>query len=402
MDVSKLRKDFSLYATSDEIIYFDNACATLKPEVVLAAMDEYNRHFPTCGGRSINRLGEWVTKAVEQSRSSVAKFINAKQAAEVLFVRNTTEGINLLAHSLDISAGDIILTTDKEHNSNLVPWQLAAKRNSAVHQVVPTHQDGQFDMEAFEVALQSGRVRIVAMGMTSNLDGVTIPAKEIVAKAHQYDALVVLDAAQTAPHHPIDVQQLDVDFLVFSGHKLCGPSGTGVVYGKTALLESLPPFIAGGSTVSETTYTGHTFLTAPEKFEGGTQDYAGIIGLGAAVEYVTSVGLSEIAAHQVALNTHATKQLESVPDISIIGPSDPVLRGGIVSFYIPGIDIHQIAVALDTAAGVQVRSGQHCVHSWFQARNIHGSVRASFYLYNTLAEVDVFVSAVKDVVSVYK
>ena len=401
MNMEQYRRDFPLYTQSDELVYFDNACATLKPESVLAAMDTYNREFPTCGGRSINRLGERVTRAVATARARVATFIKAGSPDEILFVRNTTEGINLIAHSWPLQPGEVVLTTDKEHNSNLVPWQLAAARSGATHRVVTTNPDGTFDLAAYEAALADGNVALVAMGQVSNLDGVAIPAKEVVRLAHQYGARVVLDAAQAAPHRVIDVQDLDVDILVFSGHKLCGPSGTGVVYAKRSILDTLPPFIAGGSTVSGTTYTTHELLPAPEKFEGGTQDYAGIIGVAAAIEYITQVGLPAIAEHEQMLNAYATERVRELPGVHIIGPEDATQRSGILSFYIDTIDIHQIAIALDQVAGVQVRSGQHCVHSWFADRGIFGSVRLSFYLYNTTEEIDRCVDGLRKIIAVY-
>lgn len=400
MDVTRIRRDFPLLTAESPLIYFDNACATLKPESVLAAMDAYNREFPTCGGRSINRLGERVTAEVQKAREQVRQFINAKQTEEIVFVRNTTEGLNLLAHTVALQPGDTILLTDKEHNSNLVPWQLAAARTGAVVQTVSTHEDGTFDLVAYQTALQSGSVKVVAMGLVSNLDGVAIPGAEVVRLAHEHDALVIFDAAQAAPHQSLDVQALGVDFLVFSGHKLCGPSGTGVVYGRHDLLATWPPFIAGGSTVASTTYTDHELLASPERFEGGTQDYAGIIGLGAAVEYISKLGLPAIAAHETALNQYATAALSELPEVTVIGP-DATQRGGIVSFYVGGIDIHQIAITLDRSSDVMVRSGQHCVHSWFTARNIYGSVRVSFYVYNTTTEIDQFVTGLRDVIAVY-
>lgn len=401
MDTNSIRQDFPLLQKDDSLVYFDNACATLKPEPVLQAMDEYNREYPTCGGRSINRLGERVTKSVQSSRETVARFINAKQPEEIVFLRNTSEGINLLARALDLAEGEVILTSDKEHNSNLVPWQLAASRTGAIHKVVRTQADGQFDMTTYETALKEGGVKVVALGQVSNLDGVVIPAAEITALAHEHGALVVLDSAQAAPHQPLDVQALNVDFLIFSGHKLCGPSGTGVLYGKRELLEQLSPFMVGGSTVSATTYDGYELLPAPEKFEAGTQDYAGIIGLGAAVQYVEAIGLEAIRRHEHKLNAYATEQLQKLPNLHIIGPSDPALRSGILSFYIDGIDIHQIALALDSGSGVQVRSGQHCVHSWFTDRNIFGSVRLSFYVYNTTEEIDRCIDGLEKIQAVY-
>jgi len=401
MDTDRWRQDFPLLQTAKPLIYFDNACATLKPESVLQAMDTYNREFPTCGGRSVNRLGSRVTKAVQAARKVAARFVNAAHEDEIVFLRNTTEGINLLAHSLSLSEGDIILTTDKEHNSNLVPWQLAAKRTNAKHQVVRTQDDGTFSIDVYRAALASGSVKVVAMGMTSNLDGVSIPAQEVVSLAHEYGAVVVLDAAQAAPHQLLDVQKLEADFVVFSGHKLCGPSGTGVLYGTRAAWTTLQPFLVGGSTVSSTTYTEYELLQVPERFEAGLQDYAGIIGLAAAMEYVDLVGRDEIARHEHKLNAYATAQLEQLSGVTILGPTDPAERGGIVSFYIPTIDMHQIAITLDTASSVLVRSGQHCVHSWFHDRDIVGSVRLSFYLYNTTDEIDVCMAGLEKVIAVY-
>ena len=396
----RVRHDFPLLQSERPLVYFDNACATLKPEPVLQAMDEYNREYPTCGGRSINRLGERVTRAVANARIAVARFLNAAQPEEILFVRNTTEGINLLARGLDLQPGDVVLTTDKEHNSNLVPWQLLAQQRGVVHTVVRTHADGTFDMAAYQAALASGKVRLVAMGQVSNLDGVAIPAEHVIEAAHAAGALVLLDAAQAAPHHHLDVQALDVDMLVFSGHKLCGPSGTGVVYVRHQLLEQLQPFIVGGSTVSATTYDGFTLLPARERFEGGTQDYAGIIGLGAAIAYVTDVGLANISAHEHALNRYATERMSQLTGVQIIGP-DAAQRSGILSFTIDGVDIHQIALALDNGSDVLVRSGQHCVHSWFTDRGLYGSVRLSFYFYNTTHEIDQCINGLEQIIAVY-
>ena len=398
----KWRSDFPLLTAAKPVIYFDNACATLKPESILAAMDEYNRSYPTCGGRSLNHLGEWVTDAVAKARQTVATFINAAAAEEIIFVRNTTEGINLLAHSYPLETGDVILTSDKEHNSNLVPWQLAAARTGAVHKVVRTQADGTFDMAAYQAALAAGGVKLVALGLTSNLDGVSIPAQAVVAAAHAAGATVVLDAAQAAPHQLLDVQALGADFVVFSGHKLCGPSGTGVLYGQADKLAHLRPFITGGSTVSATTYTTHDWLPLPARFEGGTQDYAGIIGLGAAMEYLDIIGLPAIAEHEQALNQYATSRLIDLPGVKILGPAEAASRGGILSFMVEGIDMHQIALTLDSSANVAVRSGQHCVHSWFADRGWPGSVRWSFYLYNTTDEIDVAVASLSDIIKVYR
>jgi cysteine desulfurase/selenocysteine lyase len=401
MDTNRIRNDFPLLQGDDSVVYVDNACATLKPEPVLAAMDAYNRDYPTCGGRSINRLGERVTKAVQHARETTASFISAAHTDEIVFVRNTSEGLNLLAYSIPLSSSDVILTSDKEHNSNLVPWQRAAERTGARHVVVPTNSDGTFNLEWYQEALATEGVTVVAMSMTSNLDGVSIPSTEVTRLAHEHGATVVLDAAQAAPHEPLDVTKLQADFVVFSGHKLCGPSGTGVVYGSREAWQSVHPFMVGGSTVSTTTYEGYELLPVPERFEAGTQDYAGIIGLAAAMEYVTAVGRENITRHEHKLNAYATEQIESMSGVHILGPHDPVERAGILSFYVDGVDMHQIALTLDTAHGVLVRSGQHCVHSWFTAQGIPGSVRWSFYFYNTTDEVDRCVAGLEQIIAVY-
>lgn len=401
MDIERLRADFPILRAADAPAYFDNACMTLKPQAVLDAMAEYNEQYPACGGRSHHRLGAWVTKAVAHARQDVARFIGAAAAQEVVFLRNTTEGITLVAESLPLAPGDVVVTSDKEHNSNLVPWQRRAARTGATHAVVTTNADGSFSIEALKDILEAGGVRVVALGWVSNLDGVVYPMADIVSLVHSYGAEVVVDAAQAAPHMTMDVAKLQADYVVFSGHKMCGPSGTGVLYAPQAKLDALTPLSIGGSTVAWTTYADYELLPAPEKFEAGLQDYAGIIGLGAAVRYLESIGMAEIAAQETRLNTYATAALHELGVGTIIGPDAATERSGILSFTIQDIDVHQIAIMLDQSDGVAVRSGQHCVHSWFAARKLPGSVRASFYFYNTEAEIDRFIAGLKKVIAVH-
>lgn len=338
-----------------------------------------------------------VTREVDQAREKVAKFLNAGRKEEIIFTRNTTEGVNLLAASLNWKPGDVILVTDKEHNSNLIPWQMVARRRGVILRVIRTRNDNTFNWDAFEQAFRDGPVKLVAMGYTSNLDGVTLPAADIIKHAHRQGALVFLDAAQTVPHQRVNVRALDVDFLAFSGHKMLGPSGTGVLYGKYRLLEQLEPFLVGGDTVSTSTFDSCQFLPPPEKFEAGLQDYAGIIGLAAAVQYLSQIGFDAIEKQERTLNEYLTNTLSEIPGLKIIGPADPRLRGGIISFYIEGIDHHRIALMLDQMANIAVRSGQHCVHSWFNSRGVAGSVRASVYFYNTLEEAQQFVDALNKI-----
>lgn len=397
MDVAKRRADFPLIENTG-MTYFDSACQSLRPQSVIDAITHYYTHQSACSGRSAHSLAASVTKDTEKARATIARFFHAKHPEEILFTRNTTEGINLVAHSLGLAKGDIVVTTDKEHNSNLIPWQVLAKTVGIKHVIIPSLADNSFDLEAYKEVL-TRKVTLVSMVYTSNLDGMSIPAHEIVKLAHKAGALVLLDAAQAAPHRAIDVQKLDVDFLALSFHKMCGPSGMGILYGKKKLLESLSPFMVGGDTVASSTYSSHEFLPIPEKFEAGLQDYAGILGAAAACEYLSQVGFDAIQKQELVINEYLTAELSKIPGLTIIGSPNAKDRSGIVSFYIPGKDHHQIALML-SEMGIAVRSGQHCVHSWFHKQNIPGSVRISAYFYNTLEEAQEMVQAIIRIVSV--
>ncbi len=386
MNLDKIREDFPLF--KKKIIYFDSACMSLKPVQVVKAMERYYYEFPGCAGRSMHKIGKQTEEEFEKARKNIAKFINAKQE-ETIFTKNTTESINLIAHSFDLQAADAVLTTDKEHNSNLVPWQLCG----AEHITVKTNDDGTFNMENFQSAL-SKKIKLVSIVHTSNIDGVTNPAKEIIKMAHDYGSMALLDCAQSAPHKEIDVKKLNADFIAFSGHKMLGPS-IGVLYGKYDLLEELKPFITGGDTVSETTFDTAKFLRPPEKFEGGLQNYASALGLSAAVDYLKDAGMNNIEKHEAQLNEHATNLISDIDGIDIIGP-DAEKRSGILSFNISKMDFHQIALLLNEM-NIMIRSGQHCVHSWFNSRGIKGCARASFYLYNTKEETERFADSLKKI-----
>jgi cysteine desulfurase / selenocysteine lyase len=387
---ASVRNDFPLLDKQKALVYFDNACMTLRPSQVIEAITGYYTDYSACAGRSNHRMANRVHEEVEKARETVRRFIGAKRDKEVVFTRNTTEGINLITRSLDFKEGDVVLISDKEHNSNLVPWLRLKEEKRIELEVVPSLADNQTDITAWEEALKKRQVRLVSFVHTSNLDGVSSQAKEIIGLAHKYGALVMMDGAQAVPHRKISVKDLDVDFMAFSAHKMCGPSGMGVLYGKQELLEKLHPFLTGGDTVSSTTYDSYTMLPLPERFEAGLQDYAGIIGLGAAVAFLEKIGLNEIHEHEIQLNELLTKGLSGIDRVRIIGPEDASLRGGVASFTVKGADHHQIALMLDQMGTIAVRSGQHCVHSWFDSRHISGSVRASLYLYNTSDEVEQF------------
>ncbi len=399
MNLLDYRHDFPLLNPKDNsraVIYLDSACQSLRPQQVIDAITRYYTEYPACSGRSNHHLAATVTRLVDESRQQLAKLIGATREQEIIFMRNATEGINLVAFSLGLQAGDVVLIGGKEHNSNLIPWQTLARRIGIKLEVLAPLADGRFDLDSFEKALSTG-VKLVSLGYTSNLDGVSIPAEQVIKAAHKAGALVLLDAAQTIPHRKINVRSLDVDFMAFSGHKMLGPSGTGVLYGKSKLLEKLSPFLVGGDTVANSTYDNAEFLPIPEKFEAGLQDYAGIIGLGEAACYLQKVGFDAIQKQEFLLNQAITEGCRDIQGFHLIGPADPALRSGIFTFYIDGIDSHRVALMLDQMAGICVRSGQHCVHSWFNQQQLKGSVRASVYFYNTLQEAESFVENLKKI-----
>ena len=404
MDVQKIRQDFPILQKGyegEKIVYLDSACMSLRPKQVIEKINEYYYEYPGCASRSVHKIAIKVTMALEEARIKFQKMINAKEHNEIIFVRNTTEGLNLVAHGLTLTSGDRVLITDREHNSNLIPWLILEKERGIKLDVVPSNPDNTFNLETFKNMLSSD-VKLVSMVHTSNLDGYTIPAAEIIKLTHDQEALVMLDGAQSAPHKPIDVQKFDADFFAFSAHKMLGPSGIGVLYGKQQYLEKLQPFIVGGSTVQNSTYTSTKFLPPPDKFEAGLQNYAGIIGAGAAADYLLKIGLSEIEQYDLKLNKIITESLSGYDEISLIGPQAPSLRGCSFSFNIRGVDCHDVAMILDEVGNIMIRSGMHCVHSWFNQHNLNGSARAAVYLYNTVEEVKFFCEKIIDIIENFK
>jgi cysteine desulfurase/selenocysteine lyase len=400
LDVKGIREDFPILAKEiygKPMVYFDSACMTLKPNQVIDSMNYYYNELSSCGGRSVHKLGTEVTIKCDSARDKIKNFFNTKRAEEIIFTRNTTEGINLVARCLEFKKGDVVLTTDREHNSNMAPWHLMKELKGIRNEIVHSNKDNTFDFEAFQESM-SPDVKLVSMVHTSNLEGYTIPAKEIIKIARENDTLVMLDGSQSAAHTPVDIQALDVDFFSCSLHKMCGPTGMGVLFGKYDLLEKMPPFIVGGDTVADTTYESTVYLDPPKRFEGGLQNYAGIMGSGAAVEYLSNVGMDNIHEHEVRLNEIITSGLGELSNLNILGPAEPAMRGGVVSFWVDDMDPHDIAMILDEVANIMIRSGMHCVHSWFREHGINGSARASVYLYNTEEEAKFFVDTLKDVV----
>ncbi len=391
METEKIRKDFPVL---EKLTYLDSACMSLKPRPVMDKVREYYEDYPACGGRSSHSLAKAVTHETESARKEVASFLGCK-TDEVVFTRNTTEGINLVSRSLDLDG--FILTSDREHNSNLLPW-LAAKSRGIEHRVVPSLSDETFDMEAFSQAVKGAA--LVSVVHASNIDGYVMPVKEIIKIAHEEGALAMLDGAQSAPHLDFSLKKLGADLFSCSGHKMLGPTGTGVLFGKRDILESMHPYNIGGETVSNSTYETFDLLKPPQKFEAGLQHYSGIAGLGEACRYIRKLGKGSIEKHEKALTRQCMERLQGL-GCDIVGVSDPALKAGVVSFNVKGLGYHEVALMLNEK-GIMLRSGQHCCHSWFNSRSIRGSVRASLYLYTSVDDIEILVSNLEKIIGLVK
>ena len=383
------------------IVYLDNACMSLKPTPVVEAMNDYYYSYPGCHGRTFYYFGRRTTEEYDRARRRLAKLINAPQAKEVIFVRNTSEGLNLVANSLPFSKGDVVVTTNVEHNSNLLPWQVLKRRREVEHVIVKLNDDLTFDRAAFADAM-SGKVRLVSVAQTSNLTGVTMPVKEIAEIAHQRGALVMVDGAQSVAHSTVDVQDLGIDILVFSVHKMMGPTGVGVLWATEEVLNKMEPFLVGGETVLNTFYDSYVPAGLPDRFEAGLQNYAGAIGAGVAAEYLMELGPDEVHKHEVRLNRIMTDMLKGIDGLKIIGPEDPELRGGILNLSIDGMKALEIARILDQSNNIMVRAGYLCVHSWYNACDLPHSIRASVYVYNTPEECELFADVLTKLIKHYR
>lgn len=401
MDVERIRRDFPIYSSEyGDIVYFDNACQTLRPRTVIEANNEYYYDYPACGGRSVHRLATRVSIKVDEAREKIASFLGCKNPNEIVFVKNCTEAINTVAKGFGFRRGDVILSTDLEHNSNHVPWIQLEKSVGIRRRHVTTPDTGIFDIEAFK-RMMTRDVKFVSMVHTNNVTGTTIPARDIVEISHDNGARVMLDGAQAVPHIEVDVRNLDVDFYAFSMHKMLGPSGIGVLFAKEEIAKDMEPLITGGGGVSLTTYDSATLLPMPERFEAGLMNYAGVIGSGAAVDYLAAIGVEEIRSHDLLLNSFVTNELKSVDLIKILEPVDPAKRGSIFSFNVKGLGSHDVAMILDEMDRIMIRSGMHCTHPYFLARGMDGCARASFYIYNSKADCERFVAAVRTLVETF-
>ena len=398
------RTDFPILKTkvhAKPLVYLDNAATTQKPLAVIDAETKYYRDYNANVHRGIHALSQWATDAFEAARGKVQRLINAASPEEIVFVRGTTEAINLVAQSYGRSrfrAGDEIILTRMEHHSNIVPWQMLCQQTGAVLRIAPISDSGELQIDEF-AALLNERTRLVAVAHVSNSLGTINPVKDIIQRAHAHGVPVLLDGAQAIAHVPVDVQALDCDFYAFSGHKLYGPTGIGVLYGKAALLDAMPPYQGGGDMIrSVSIEQGTTYNTLPYKFEAGTPNIAGVIGLGAAVDYVSAIGFEAIAAHEQALLHYATPLVAAIPGLRIIGTARE--KSGILSFVLEGMHPHDIGTILDRE-GVAVRTGHHCNMPLMARFGVAGTARASFALYNTRQEVDALVVAIRKAQEVF-
>ncbi len=398
LDPLALRADFPVLAREvhgKPLAYLDNAASTQKPRVVIETLEKFYRVHYANIHRGVHTLSEEATAAYEEARDKVAAFINAPHRSGVIFTHNATEAINLVAYAwgrANVGPGDRIVVTEMEHHSNLVPWQLLAREVGAELAHVSVTDEGRLDLESLDRLLQ-GPVKLVAFTHVSNVLGTVNPAREITTRAHAAGARVLVDAAQSVPHLPVDVGALDCDFLAFSGHKMCGPTGIGVLYGRPELLEKMPPFLTGGGMISRVGRTEASWADLPWKFEAGTPAIAEAVGLGAAVDYLSAVGMEPVWAHEQELAAYTLERLEEAPGVRVVGPLARE-RSGVVAFTVASIHPHDLAQALDWE-GVAIRAGLHCAQPLHERLGLEATARASFYLYNTRKEVDRLVEGIQ-------
>lgn len=396
-DIHSIRNDFPILRSlvnEKPLVYLDNGASTQKPQSVIDAIEHYYSSQNSNIHRGVHYLSQIATDAYEVTRRKLRTFINAEHEHEVILTKGTTDSINLVAHSYGntfINEGDEVIISEMEHHSNIVPWQMICENRKANLKVVPINDAGELDMEAYRGML-TDRVKIVSITYISNTLGTVNPVKDIIELAHQYDIPVLLDAAQAIHHTVVDVQELDVDFLAFSGHKMYGPTGVGVLYGKEAWLNKMPPYQGGGDMIKDVTFEKTTYNDLPFKFEAGTPNIEAGVALAFAIDYINSVGLDKIARYEGKLLEYATQQLEAIEGLKIIGTARE--KSGVISFIVNDIHPYDIGVILDKL-GIAVRTGHHCTQPLMERYNIPGTVRASFGLYNTKEEVDVLVSGLK-------
>ncbi len=399
LDPRRIREDFPILQrkiAGHPIVYLDNAATTHKPTQVIDAISDYYRFTNSNVHRGVHTLSIEATEAYEDARSKVQRFINAPSSESVIWTRNTTESLNLVARSwgdANVRSGDNIVTTAMEHHSDIVPWQQLALRKGAELRFLPVGEEGRLDMSYAETMIDD-KTRIVSASHMSNVLGCVNPIKELARQAHAHGAVMVVDGAQSVPHFPIDVQTLECDFMAFSGHKMLGPTGIGVLYGSTELLEEMPPFLFGGDMILEVTYESASWNSLPYKFEAGTPDIAGAIGLGAAVDYLNSLGMENVWLHEKRLGEYTLECFQDMNRFRIMGPLSMENRGGVISFIHEDIHPHDIGTALDSI-GIAIRTGHHCAMPLVHSYGVVAAARSSSYIYNTEEDIDALIAGLK-------
>ncbi len=406
MDVEKIREDFPILKTKvkgKNLIYFDNAATTQKPIQVIEAINDYYRNYNSNVHRGIYYISEEATRLYEEARLKVSKFINAENPKTIIFTRNTTEAINLVAYSWgrkNIKEGDEIILSIMEHHSNLIPWQILTKEKNAKLNFIEVTDEGTLDMNRIS-QLFTERTKLLAITHVSNVLGTINPVKEIVEIAHKNGVLTLIDAAQSVPHLPVNVKELNCDFLAFSGHKMLAPMGIGVLYGKEEILQETEPFLGGGEMISQVWLDHATWNDLPWKFEAGTPNVEGAIGLGVAVDYLNNLGLENIWKEEIKLTEYAMERLKEIDGIKIYGPKSPQLKSGVISFNLENIHPHDVGTILDNE-GIAVRVGSHCAQPLMKRFNTSSMIRASFYFYNKKEEIDIMINALQKVKEIFR
>jgi cysteine desulfurase/selenocysteine lyase len=399
LDIQKVRADFPILSqkvNGKPLVYFDNGATSQKPQVVIDAISTYYREYNANIHRGVHTLSQLATDAYEVSRNTIQNHLNAKHNYEIIFTSGTTFGINLVANGFAslLHAGDEVMVSALEHHSNIVPWQFLCEKTGAKLVVIPMSEKGELILSEFDNLL-SEKTKIVAVNHISNALGTVNPIEYIIKKAHEVGAAVLIDGAQATPHLRPDVQALDCDFYVFSGHKVCGPTGVGILYGKEAWLRKLPPYLGGGEMIAEVTFEKTTYADLPHKFEAGTPNIEGGIVLGTAIDYMNAIGFENIAAYEHELLRYGTQRLQEIEGLTIYGPEVSAgNKASVISFNIEGIHPYDIGTIIDKL-GIAVRTGHHCAQPIMNFFNIPGTIRASFAFYNTKEEIDIFVEAVK-------
>ncbi len=411
LDTDRIRGDFPILARRLDgdrpLVYLDSANTSQKPRQVIDAMTAHYEQANSNVGRAVHQLGDAATQAYEVARVKIAAFINAPDSSEVIFTKNSTEALNLVANTLcwaqgqySVGAGDEVVISEMEHHSNIVPWQLLTERTGASLRWFGLTDEGRLDMSHIDELINE-RTKVVSLVWVSNMLGTVNPLETIIRRAHEVGALVVVDASQAVPQLPVDVAALGADLIAFTGHKMVGPTGIGVLWGRTEILDALPPFLGGGSMIETVTMQGSTWAPLPAKFEAGTPPIVEAIGLAAAVDYLSAIGMDRVAQHEHAITAYALDRLREVDGLTILGPTEAVDRGGAVSFEIDGVHPHDVSQVLDSL-GVAVRAGHHCAKPAHARFGVQSSTRASFYLYTTPLEIDALVEGIEQTKRFFK